>query len=115
MRIALSAVWLGLAVAFVAIGWRLHERADEPIPALEASNPRVQISSEGFHLEIDVAGTPLEGPFVEFEREVNAYLEELGGSLQQTQARAAIACYLASALSLIGLALTWRIPADRAR
>ena len=114
MRIALSAVWLGLAVAFVVTGWRLQEQADEPIPALEASNPRVQISSEGFHLEIDVAGTPLEGPFVEFEREVNEYVEELGASLQQTRERTAIACYLASALSLVGLALTWRTPVDRA-
>ncbi len=113
MRIALSAVWLGLAVAFVAIGWRLQEQADEPMAALEAPHPRVEISAEGFHLEIDVAGTPLEGPFVEFERDVNAYLEQLGASLQQTRARVAIACYLASALSLIGIALTWRTPAGR--
>ena len=55
----------------------------------------------------------LEGPFVEFERDVNAYLEQLGASLQQTRARVAIACYLASALSLIGIALTWRTPAGR--
>ena len=114
MRIALSVIWLGLAVAFVATGWRLHEQAGEPLPPLEASNPRVEISSEGFHLEIDVAGTPLEGPFADFERKVNAYLEELGTSLQQTQARAAAGCYLASALSLAGLALTWRTPGKRA-
>ncbi len=114
MRIALSAVWLGLAVAFVATGWRFQEPADESMPALEAPSPRVQISSEGFHLEIDVAGTPLEGPFVEFEREVNAYVEQLGASLQRTRARAAIACYLASVLSLVGLALTWRAPAGGA-
>jgi len=114
VRIALSVLWLGLAAAFVATGWRLHDQSGESLPVLETSTPRVEISSEGFHLEIDVAGTPLEAPFADFEREVNAYVEDVATSLQQTQGRAAAACYLAGALSLAGLALTWRAPGHRA-
>jgi len=108
VRIALSVAWIALGAAFAVVGWDLHVRSGEPLPVLEADNPRVEISSEGFHLEIDVAGTPLEGPFAEFEASVNALLEDVGGRLQQAQAQAALGCAIAAALCAVGLALTWR-------
>ncbi len=108
MKIALSAVWIALGAAFVAVGWDLQVRSSEPLPVLEASNPHVEISSEGFHLEIDVAGTPLEGPFAEFEADVNEFLATVGATLQQTLARAALGCFLAAGLCAVALVLTWR-------
>ena len=108
MKIALSAVWIALGAAFVGVGWDLQLRSAEPLPVLEADNPRVEISSEGFHLEIDVAGTPLEGPFAEFEADVNEFLATVGETLQQTRSRAAAGCFVAAGLSAVGLALTWR-------
>ncbi len=108
MKIALSVVWVALGAAFVGAGWDLQARSGEPLPALEADHPRLKFSTEGFHFEMDVRGTPLEGPFAEFEAEVNAYLETLGDSLQRTQARAALGCFVAATLCVVGLVLTWR-------
>lgn len=108
MKVALSVAWIALGAAFAVVGWDLQVRSAEPLPVLEAENPRVEISSEGFHLEIDVAGTPLEAPFAEFEAEVNALLSDVAKTLHRTGARAALTCFVAAGLSLAGLALTWR-------
>lgn len=108
MKIALSVVWIALGAAFVAVGWDLQTRSAEPLPVLEAANPHVEISTEGFHLEIDVAGTPLEAPFVEFETRVNDLLEAIGETLQLTLARAARGCFVGAGLCGAGLVLTWR-------
>ncbi len=50
MKTALSVVWIALSAAFVAVGRDLQTRSAEPLPVLEAANPCVEISTEGFHL-----------------------------------------------------------------
>jgi hypothetical protein len=108
VKIVLSIVWLVLAVVLFGLGRDLSVQATEPQLTLETKNPRFEIAGEGFHLELDVSGTPLSEPFEEFEREVNAYLSEVKARLETSRRRAALGCYAGAAASLLGLLLVWQ-------
>ncbi len=110
MKLALSVVWLALAALFFSLGWRLVEAADQPLPPLETSEPRFEFESQGFRLEFDVVGTPLEQPFTQFKQEVDAYIEHVSGELSEANQRAAWACLLGGLASLGGLLMTWSVP-----
>ncbi len=109
MKLALSVVWLALAALFFSLGWRLVEAADQPLPPLETSEPRFEFESQGFRLELDVMGTPLEQPFIHFRQEVDAYIGEVSGALSAANQRAAWACLLGGLASLGGLLMTWSV------
>jgi hypothetical protein len=110
MKLALSVVWLALAALFFSLGWRWVEAADQPLPPLETSEPRFEFESQGFRLEFDVVGTPLEQPFTQFKQEVDAYIQEASVALSAAHQRAAWACLLGGLASLGGLMMTWSVP-----
>lgn len=111
MKIVLSIVWLALAGVFFTLGWQLATEAERSLPAFEATQPRFEFSTEGFHFELDVEGTPLDTPFREFQEQVNDYLAELGDSVQRAHRRAAWGCVVAGLASLASLVLVWMKPA----
>ncbi|MCH7708895.1 MAG: hypothetical protein IH884_10420 [Myxococcales bacterium] len=111
MKLVLSVVWLCLAALFFSLGWRWVEAADQPLPPLETSQPRFEFETQGFRLEFDILGTPLEQPFSQFKQEVDAYIEEVSGVLSVAHQRAAWACLLGGLASLGGLLMTWSVPA----
>ena len=112
MRIALSIIWLALAGVFFTVGWQLATEAKRSLPTFEATQPKFELSGEGFRFELDVEGTPLDTPFREFREQVNAYLAKLGDSVQQAHRRAAWGCFVAGAASLASLVLVWLKPAS---
>jgi hypothetical protein len=107
VKILLSVIWLALAGVFFALGWQLWNDAERSLPTFEATQPKFEISGEGFRFQLDVEGTPLETPFREFQDEVNDYLAELGDSVQQAHRRAAWGCIVAGVASLASLTLVW--------
>jgi hypothetical protein len=113
MRILLSTVWLALAGIFFGFGWQLWGQANRPLPELEATEPKFEISGESFRFEIGVEGTPLDEPFREFRSQVDAHLTELGDSVGRTQRRAALACGAAGLASLASLIVVWMRPASQ--
>ena len=115
MKIALSVIWLALAGVFFSLGWHLWTEAERSLPTFEATQPKFEIAGEGFRFELDVEGTPLDGPFREFQEEVNTYLMELGDSVQQAHQRAAWGCVVAGVASLASLAVLWLTPASTRR
>lgn len=112
MKIALSIIWFALAGVFFTLGWQLSTEAERSLPTFEATPPRFELSAEGFRFELDVGRTPLEGPFREFQDEVNAYLTELGDSVQHAHRRAAWGCVVAGVASLASLVVVWLKPAS---
>jgi hypothetical protein len=107
VKIALSVIWLALAGVFFALGWQLWTEAERSLPTFEATQPKFEIAGEGFRFELDVEGTPLDGPFREFQEEVNDYLTDLGDSVQQAHRRAAWGCIVAGVASLASLVVLW--------
>jgi hypothetical protein len=107
VKVVLSVLWIGLAVGFVRLGLGLGGDADVELEPFQPESPRVEIAGEGFHIELDVAGTPLDEPFAEQRAEMEAYVEEMRSRFAQRGRRAAWLCYGAAAASLLGLALTW--------
>lgn len=112
MKVALSIVWLALASVFFTLGWQLSTEAERSLPIFEATPPTFELSAEGFRLELDVERTPLEGPFRDFQDEVNVYLTELGESVQQAHRRAAWGCFVAGVASLASLVVGWSKPSS---
>ena len=110
MRALLCALWLVLAAALVFLGRELAAEGRHPLPTLEPGSPRFEISGEGFHFELDVAGTPLAEPFEKLQQEVDARLAEISEAIRRDTRRAAWACYAGAAASLAGLLLAWRSP-----
>ncbi len=107
MKIVLSLVWLALAVGFAHLGRGLDERSGPELPAFEPESPRFEIQGQGFHIELDVEGTPLNEPFEELEAEVERYVEEMRESTRRSQTRLQRASWAGIAAALAGLALTW--------
>jgi hypothetical protein len=112
LKIVLSIIWLALAGVFFTLGWQLSTEAERSLPTFEATPPTFELSAEGFRFELDVEGTPLDGPFREFQDEVNDYLAELSDSVQQAHRRAAWGCVVAGAASLASLFVLWSKPAS---
>ena len=112
MKILLSFIWLALAGVFFALGWQLSTEARRSLPTFEATPPTFELSTEGFRFELDVEGTPLDGPFREFQDEVNDYLAELADSVQQAHRRAAWGCIVAGVASLASLVVLWSKPSS---
>jgi hypothetical protein len=112
LKIALSIIWLALAGVFFTLGWQLSTEAERSLPTFEATPPTFELSAEGFRFELDIEKTPLEGPFIEFQDEVNNYLTELGDSVQQAHRRAAWGCFVAGVASLASLVVVWLKPAS---
>ena len=115
MKILLSVIWLALAAVFFTLGWQLWTQAERSLPEFEATPPSFEISGEGFRFELDVEGTPLDGPFREFQDEVNDYLAELGDSVQRAHGRAAWSCVVAGVASLASLVILWLQPLSTRR
>jgi hypothetical protein len=115
LKIVLSIIWLALAGVFFTLGWQLWTEAKRSLPTFEATQPKFEIAREGFRFELDVEGTPLDGPFREFQDEVNDYLTELGDSVQQAHRRAAWGCVVAGVASLASLVVGWLTPAPTRR
>lgn len=107
MRIVLSIIWLALAGVFFVLGWQLWTEAERSLPEFEATPPSFEISGEGFRFELDVEGTPLDGPFRDFQDQVNDYLADLGDSVQRAHRRAAWGCIVAGVASLASLVVLW--------
>ena len=112
MKIILSIIWLALAGVFFTLGWQLATEAERSLPTFEATQPKFELSGEGFRFELDVEGTPLDTPCREFQDEVNDYLAELGDSVQQAHRRAAWGCAVAGVASLASLVVVWLRPAS---
>jgi hypothetical protein len=110
MKILLSIIWLALAGVFFTLGWQLSTQAKRSLPDFEATQPRFEISGEGFRFELDVEGTPLDSPFREFQDQVNDYLAELGDSVERAHRRAAWGCFAAGLASLASLVVVWLKP-----
>jgi len=115
LKIFLSIIWLALAGVFYTLGWQLSTEATRALPTFEATQPKFEISGEGFRFELDVEGTPLDGPFREFQGEVNDYLTELGDSVRVAYRRAALGCVVAGVASLASLVVVWLKPASSRR
>jgi hypothetical protein len=112
LKVALSIIWLALASVFFTLGWQLSTEAERSLPTFEATPPTFELATEGFRFELDVENTPLEGPFREFQDEVNEYLADLGDSVQRAHRRAAWGCIVAGMASLASLVLVWSKPAS---
>ena len=112
MKILLSVIWLALAAVFFTLGWQLWTQAERSLPEFEATPPSFEISGEGFRFELDVEGTPLDGPFRDFQDQVNDYLAELGDSVERAHRRAAWGCVVAGLASLASLVVVWLKPAS---
>jgi len=108
VRAALCALWLVLAAALLFLGRQLEAEGRTPLPALEPGSPRFEISGEGFHFELDVAGTPLSEPFEKLQEEVDARLAEIAETVRRDTRRAAWTCYGGAAAALLGFLLAWR-------
>jgi hypothetical protein len=107
VKFVMSVVWIGLAAGFVWLGVVLGSDVHAHIEPFEPGSPKVEIAGEGFHIELDVAGTPLDEPFAEQRAAMEEYVEAVGQALQERGRRAALLCYAAAAASLLGLLLTW--------
>lgn len=108
MKILLSLVWLALAAAFVWNGRELAAGAERSLPQLEtAESPRVEIAGEGFHLELDVQGTPLNQPFEKLRADVEAWVERVRAEERRRARRGALLCYAGAGTCALALALTW--------
>jgi hypothetical protein len=112
VKLVLSVIWLALAVGFVQLGRQLGAEVERPLPELQTQSPQFEIAGEGFHIELDVAGTPLNEPFERMKREVETYLEEVRADVDRRSRHVVLACWLGAAASLAGLALLWA-PARR--
>ena len=112
MKLLLGVVWLALAAGFVDLGRQLGAEVERPLPELQTQSPRFEIAGEGFHIELDVAGTPLNEPFERMQREVEAYLEEVRADVDRRSRQARLACWVGTAASLTGMAMLWA-PAGR--
>jgi hypothetical protein len=112
LKIPLSIIWLALAGVFFTLGWQLWTEAERSLPEFEATKPSFGISGEGFRFELDVEGTPLDGPFRDFQDQVNDYLADLGDSVQRAHRRAAWGCVAAGVASLAALVVLWMQPAS---
>ena len=112
MKLLLSVVWIALAAGFVHLGRQLGAEVERPLPELQTQSPQFEIAGEGFHIELDVAGTPLNEPFERMKREVETYLEEVRADVERRSRHVVLACWLGAVASLAGLALLWA-PARR--
>ena len=108
MRAVTSVLWIGLAAAFAWLGLTLGEDPTLALEPFEPGSPRVEIAGEGFHLELDVAGTPLDEPFAQQRARMEAHVAKLEAALGAHGRRAARLCWAGVAGSLVGLGLTWR-------
>ena len=113
MKLLLSVVWLALAVGFVHLGRQLGMEVERPLPELQTQSPQFEIAGEGFHIELDVAGTPLNEPFERMKLEVETYLEEVRADVDRRSRHAALVCWMGAAAALAGLALLWAPPRRR--
>lgn len=107
MKLVLTLAWLALAAGFVHLGRQLGAEVERPFPELQTERPQVEIAGEGFHIELDVAGTPLNEPFERMQEEVERYAEELRVDVDRRSRHASITCYMAAAASLAALLVLW--------
>lgn len=107
MRIAASILWIGLAVGFVWLGRTLASDATAQLEPYEPKSPHMELAGQGFHIDLDVAGTPLDEPFAKQRAEMESYVDSLRSAYLQRGQRAALLCYGAAGASLLGLGLTW--------
>lgn len=112
MKLLLSVVWIALAAGFVHLGRQHGAAVERPLPELQTQSPQFEIAGEGFHIELDVAGTPLNEPFERMKLEVETYLEEVRADVDRRSRHAALACWMGAAASLAGLVVLWA-PARR--
>ena len=75
----------------------------------------MEFSGEKFRFEIGVEGTPLDEPFREFQEEVDAYLTEVGDSVERRHRRAAWGCGVAGLASIASLVVLWTKPTSARR
>lgn len=107
MKVAVSVVWIGLAAGFLWLGHELGAGVAAELAPFEPESPRVEIAGEGYHIELDVAGTPLDEPFAAQREQMETYVSDMQLALHRRGRRAAGLCYGAAAASLLGLGLTW--------
>lgn len=107
MKFVASLVWIGLAVGFLWLGRELGADIAAEIEPFEPESPRVEIAGEGFHIELDVAGTPLDEPFAAQRDQMETYVTQMEFAFRRRGRRVAWLCYGATAASLLGLGLTW--------
>ena len=107
MKVLASVLWVALTLGFLWLARELGADVSAELAPFEPQSPRVEIAGEGFHIELDVAGTPLDEPFAEQRAQMEAYVAEVEVALGRRGRRAAWLCYTAAAGSLLGLWLTW--------
>lgn len=107
MKVVASVVWIGLAAGFLWLGGGLGADVAAELEPFEPESPRVEISGDGFHIELDVAGTPLDEPFAAQREQMETYVSDMQLAFRRRGRRAAWLCYGAAAASLLGLGLTW--------
>ncbi len=107
MKVAASVLWIGLAVGFLWLRGELGADLAAELEPFEPESPHVEIAGEGFHIELDVAGTPLDEPFAAQRAQMEAYVADVELAFRRRGRRAALLCYGAAAASLLGLGLTW--------
>lgn len=113
MKVALSILWLALSGLFFFLAWDHWESGAASLPPFETAEPSFEFSGSGFHIELDVHGTPLDQPFQELEADLSAYLADLEARLAASHRRDALGLAAAGLAALLGLLLTWMTPARR--
>jgi hypothetical protein len=107
VKILISLVWLALAFGFAHLARGLGPESGPAPPALETGSPQFEIQGEGFHIQLDVEGTPLNEPFEALRAEVDEYVETVRQNARRNTQRVRWACWSGAAASLLGLALSW--------
>jgi hypothetical protein len=108
MKVLISVIWFAFALLFFMLGRDQWLEAQKSMPPFEIPKHAYELSGSGFHLEIDVRGTPLDQPFENFAEEFNAYLEKQNQSSSTSNRRAAWAYFLASGTAIVSLLLELR-------
>ena len=112
MKLALTIVWLALAVIFGALG-RFHWlEADRPMPAFEPGESAYEVSGSGFQVKIGVSGAALDQPFRQFADDLNAWIEVRNRSARTAHRQAAGACLVGVVAALVAMGLGLRGPRD---
>lgn len=108
MKASISVIWFAFALLFFWLGRDQWIEAQKSMPPFENPKHAYELSGSGFHLEIDVRGTPLDQPFEKFAEEFNAYIEEQNQAASTSKLRAAWAYFLASGTAIVSLLLELR-------
>jgi len=113
MRIAMSAVWLVLALLFVFLGRYYHAQSFGQIPHVEVPARPLQAEASPVKVEISIAGAGVDEPLQDFVSRFNEQIDATNQAASKTNRLTAYGYYLAAFAAFVSMVLEWREPVAR--